>query len=64
MIGQLMILRKKWNIGIIDLYTDENLTILMQEERISICAIPYIRTKAGYLKWWLPKRNPIYSYIV
>ncbi|HUM83101.1 MAG TPA: SGNH/GDSL hydrolase family protein [Lachnospiraceae bacterium] len=65
MIGQLMILRKKWNIGIIDLYTDEEFNNITQEERALYMRDPIHPTKAGYLKWWLPKiEEQIYSYIV
>ncbi len=63
MIGQLMILRKKWDIGIIDLYTDEDFNNITQEERTLYMRDPIHPTKAGYLKWWLPKiEEQIYTW--
>ncbi len=55
MVQRLYELREKWNIGIIDLYTDEEFNAIGSEEYNLYMYDPIHPTKAGYIQWWMPK---------
>lgn len=46
---------QKYEIGIIDLYTDEKFNDITEEQRTLYMADDIHPTKAGYLEWWTPK---------
>lgn len=43
------------NVGFIDLYSDEKFNDISSDDRSLFMADTLHPTKAGYLKWWLPK---------
>lgn len=43
------------NVGFIDLYTDKSFNDISNDDRTLFMADTLHPTKAGYLKWWLPK---------
>lgn len=45
----------KWNVGIIDLYRDEELNSITEEEKDLYMADNVHPTRAGYRDWWTPK---------
>ena len=45
---------KKWNISVIDLWSDEAFNIITEEKRQLYMADPIHPTQAGYLEWWTP----------
>ena len=55
MAGRLMELRIKWDIGVIDLYTDEAFNDIDEDAYNLYMADPIHPTKAGYIEWWFPK---------
>lgn len=55
MVERLYGLQKKWGIGIIDLYTDEEFNSIEKETYDLYMNDKIHPTKAGYLKWWTPK---------
>ena len=46
---------EKWDITVIDLYTDEDFNAITDEQRTLYLSDPIHPTKAGYREWWLPK---------
>ena len=48
-------LQDKWQIGIIDLYTDEVFNAIDKETYDLYMYDPIHPTKAGYAEWWMPK---------
>lgn len=55
MVDRLMELKDKWDIGVIDLYTDEAFNDIDAESYALYMADPIHPTKAGYTEWWFPK---------
>ncbi len=55
MVERLFALRDKWDIGVIDLYTDEALNAIDAETYDFYMFDPIHPTKAGYYEWWFPK---------
>ncbi len=55
MVDRLYQLKDKWNIGVIDLYTDEAFNSISEEAYALYMYDPIHPTKAGYIKWWMPK---------
>lgn len=55
MVNSLFKLQEKWGVGIIDMYTDQEFNDIPKEEYDFYMADKIHPTKAGYLKWWLPK---------
>ena len=55
MVKRLYELQDKWQIGIIDLYTDEVLNAIDKETYDLYMYDPIHPTKAGYAEWWMPK---------
>lgn len=55
MIQRLYEIKEKWNIGIIDLWSDDIFNSISEEERALYMYDPVHPTKAGYLKWWCPE---------
>lgn len=47
-------IQKKWGVGIIDMWNNEEFCNLSEEKRKLYMADSIHPTKAGYLKWWLP----------
>ena len=55
MVDRLRALQRKWDIGVIDLYTDEDFNRI-DAERYDFYMYDEIHpTKAGYLEWWFPQ---------
>lgn len=55
MVDRLYELRKKWDIGIIDLWNNEEMRNVSKEDYAVYMADPVHPTRAGYEKWWLPQ---------
>ena len=56
MVELLLKLQKKWNIGVIDLWHDEEMTALYDTELYHrYMRDPIHPTKEGYVSWWTPK---------
>ncbi len=55
MVDRLQELRQKWNIGVIDLYTDEDFNRIDAEHYDFYMYDNIHPTKAGYVEWWFPK---------
>lgn len=55
MVQSLYVLRDKWGIEIIDLYTDKEFNDISVKERELYMMDQIHPTRAGYLQWWLPK---------
>lgn len=55
---------QKYEIGIIDLYTDEKFNDITEEQRSLYMADEIHPTKAGYLEWWTPKMEEfLYQFV-
>ncbi len=54
MVKRLYELKEKWNIGIIDLYTDEAFNSIDKETYDFYMYDPIHPTRAGYIEWWMP----------
>ncbi len=55
MVDLLFEIQKKWNITVIDLWNDDEINSITDEER-KIYLVDHIHpTKAGYKEWWLPE---------
>ena len=46
---------EKWDIQVIDLYSDREFNDITEKDRALYLADPIHPTKAGYREWWLPK---------
>lgn len=55
MVERLFELKEKWDIGIIDLYTDEAFNDIDGDTYDFYMFDPIHPTKAGYVEWWFPK---------
>jgi len=55
MVKRLYELRDKWDIEIIDLYTNEAFNAIEPETYRFYMYDPIHPTKAGYIQWWMPK---------
>lgn len=55
MVEALYDLRKKWKIGIIDLWNDPQMGMVSETEYGHYMQDPVHPTRAGYLDWWTPK---------
>ncbi len=55
MVERLYELKDKWEIGIIDLYTDAEFNNIDPETYELYMFDPIHPTKAGYINWWMPK---------
>ena len=55
MVERLYALRGKWDLGVIDLYTDEAFNAIDPEAYDFYMYDSIHPTKAGYLEWWFPK---------
>ncbi len=54
MVNELLELREKWDIEVIDLWHDDALNRISPEERKLYMVDGVHPTKAGYLRWWTP----------
>ena len=54
MVKLLYQLQDKWEIGIIDLWNNDDFNQITDEQRTLYMADSIHPTKAGYLEWWLP----------
>ncbi len=55
MVARLHQIAEKWDVGVIDMYNDEELNDITEEERELYMNDGTIHpTKAGYLEWWTP----------
>lgn len=59
MVDALYRISEKQNIGVIDLYGDEDFNRITDEQRSLYMADPIHPTKAGYLEWWTPKMEEV-----
>ena len=55
MVEGLYQIAEKWNVTVIDLYSDEAFNDITEAERTLYMSDPIHPTKAGYREWWLPK---------
>ncbi len=55
MVERLHDLQNKWDIGVMDLYTDEAFNAIDEETHAFYMYDDIHPTKAGYLEWWFPK---------
>jgi len=55
MVALLWKIQKKWNCGVIDLWNDTELNNITRKQRDLYMNDGIHPTRAGYLKWWLPK---------
>lgn len=64
MVEALEEIQQKYDIGVIDLYTDEEFNDISDEQRALYMADDIHPTKAGYLEWWTPKMEEyLYDFI-
>ena len=55
MVDLLLEIQKKWNVTVIDLWNNDEINSITDEER-KIYLVDHIHpTKAGYKEWWLPE---------
>lgn len=54
MVELLGAIQKKWDIAVIDLWSDESFSAITPEQRELFLADAIHPTKAGYLEWWTP----------
>lgn len=55
MVELLLLLQKKWNIGVIDFWNDPAFNAIRPESRTLWMADSIHPTRAGYRDWWLPE---------
>lgn len=55
MVTRLLELQKKWGIGVLDLWNDEEFNHISEEQRAVFMADNIHPTKAGYRDWWGPE---------
>lgn len=55
MVALLLKIQEKWDCGVIDLWNDNELNNISEKQRNLYMNDGIHPTKAGYLKWWLPK---------
>lgn len=55
MVDRLYELKEKWDIGVIDLYTDKTFNEIDAEKYDYYMFDPIHPTKAGYVEWWFPR---------
>ncbi len=48
-------LQKKWNIGVLDLWNNDDFNTISEEERTLYMYDKIHPTKAGYRDWWCPE---------
>lgn len=54
MVDLLIDIQKKWNIGVIDMWNDEDFNNITDEQKTLYMADSIHPTQAGYLEWWTP----------
>ena len=63
MVYALLEISELYNIGVIDLYTDEKFNDITEDQRALYMADPIHPTRAGYLEWWTPRMEEyLYRY--
>lgn len=55
MVDRLKELQAKWDIGVIDLFTDDEFNAIDPDTYALYMHDPIHPTKAGYVEWWFPK---------
>ena len=55
MVDLLLQIQKKWGITVIDLWNNEQINSITDEQRSLYLVDKIHPTKAGYLEWWLPE---------
>ena len=64
MVDALKEIQQKYDIGVIDLYSDKEFNDISAEQRSLYMADDIHPTKAGYLEWWTPKMEEhLYNFI-
>ena len=64
MVYALLEIAELYDIGVIDLYTDEEFNDITDEKRALYMADPIHPTRAGYLEWWTPRMEEyLYQYL-
>ncbi len=62
MVDLLLEIQKKWDITIIDLWNNDDVNYITDEQRRLYLVDKIHPTKAGYKEWWLPEfRNALYK---
>ncbi len=54
MVALLLQIQEKWDIGVINLWSDDDINNISDDDRSLYMLDGIHPTKAGYLKWWLP----------
>lgn len=54
MVEALDVIQKKWDIGIVDMYRDEDFNNISEEKEKEYMADWIHPTEAGYVEWWTP----------
>ena len=55
MVNELYKVQAKWGIGIIDLWNDEEMNAVSDEDYARYMSDPIHPNKTGYIEWWMPK---------
>ncbi len=64
MVKGLYEVQKKWGIGVIDLWNDEDMNMVSADDYALYMYDPIHPTQAGYLLWWTPKiEEYLYDYV-
>ena len=64
MVKRLYELQEKWNIGILDLWSDDDFNTISEDERSLYMYDQIHPTKAGYRDWWCPElENQLIMYL-
>ena len=64
MVSALLELQKKWDIGVIDLWNDEDMNAVSEADYELYMNDKIHPTQAGYLLWWTPKfQEYLYEYL-
>ena len=64
MVDALPALQEKWGIGVLDLWNDEEMNAVSDEDYHLYMHDDVHPTRAGYLRWWVPKfESYLYDYL-
>ena len=57
-------IQQKWNITLMDLWSDTQFNSITPQQQVLYMADRIHPTKAGYLEWWTPYMEPILYQVV
>ena len=64
MVDALPALQEKWGVGVLDLWNDEEMNAVSDEDYHLYMHDDVHPTRAGYLRWWVPKfESYLYDYL-